>query len=161
MGHYLMAVRDQLKESGYARVTDIATRLDISRSSVSVALASLRNKGYLTEDDNHFFKLTESGENLAREIYGNHLLLETFFQSILQVSEDTALIDACKIEHLLSTETSRKMLCFVRYLIDNEDELKVLLEKINHHRKTCPHVNSCGVCVDQDECPFFHTTKEK
>jgi Mn-dependent DtxR family transcriptional regulator len=154
MGHYLMAVRDQLKDSGYARVTDIATRLGISRSSASVALASLRDKEYLTEDKNHFFQLTEKGENLAKQIYGNHLLLETFFRQILKVNEETALVDACNIEHLLSRETSQKLLCFVRFFVDREDELKNLLTRMRSYRDKCARKEECALCKDEGECPF-------
>ncbi len=155
MGHYLMAVRDQLNEMGYARVTDIATRLNISRSSVSVALASLRDKGYLTEDKNHFFKLTNEGKSLAAQIYANHLLLETFFEKILGVSEDTALVDSCQIEHLLSSETSRKLYCLVHYFLDNQNEISTLRDNIHQYRLSCPHRNECELCIDEPGCPFM------
>ncbi len=160
MGHYLMAVRDQLKDSGYARVTDIATRLGISRSSVSVALASLRDKGYLTEDKNHFFQLTDKGESLARQIYGNHLLLETFFREILKVNEETALVDACNIEHLLSPETSQKLLCYVRFFLDREDALQELLSHMREYRKSCSLKDECGLCKGEQECPFVDEPSE-
>ncbi|MDX9755415.1 MAG: metal-dependent transcriptional regulator [bacterium] len=161
MGHYLMAVRDQLKEAGYARVTDIASRMEISRSSVSVALASLRDKGYLIEDANHFFKLTEAGEAMARQVLGNQLLLETFFEKVLDVNEKTAMLDACKIEHLLSPETSRKLLCMVRYLVDHEMKLEMLQHEIRNYRQACPRYSSCQICMEQDECPFFTETLKK
>lgn len=154
MGHYLMAMRDQLREFGYARVTDIATRLGISRSSASVAMASLRDKGYLVEDKNHFFKLTEEGESIAIRIYGNHLLLESFFRRVLCVSEETALEDSCQIEHLLSKETSQKLLCFVQYLLDHESELDSLLENIETYRQSCPRHDVCQLCEQEGECPF-------
>lgn len=155
MGHYLMAVRDQLKEMGYARVTDIASRLNISRSSVSVALASLRDKGYLVEDNNHFFKLTDEGKNLAAQIYANHLLLETFFEKILGVSEDAALVDSCQIEHLLSPETSRKLYCLVHYFLDNQDQITTLRDNIEAYRLSCPHHDDCDLCKNEQSCPFM------
>ncbi len=161
MGHYLMAVRDQLKKAGYARVTDIASRLNISRSSASVALASLRDKGYLTEDKNHFFQLTEKGENLARQIYGNHLLLETFFRKILKISEETALQDACNIEHLLSPETSKKLLCFVHFFLDNVDELDELIARMRSYQETCPRKEECGLCENESECPFLEEASKE
>ena len=154
MGHYLMAVRDQLGDYGYARVTDIASRLDISQSSSSVALASLRDKGYLTEDKNHFFQLTEKGQELARQISGNHFLLETFFQKILLVSEEAAMVDSCQIEHLLSKETSQKLLCFLNYFMNNENELKALVKKTKHYRRDCSQRDSCGLCRGEVQCPF-------
>lgn len=154
MGHYLMAVRDQLKEMGYARVTDVASRLNVSRSSVSAALASLRDKGYLTEDKNHFFQMTKEGQNLAAQIYANHLLLATFFHKILGVKEDAALVDACQIEHLLSAETSRKLYCMVHYFLDNPAEIKKLKSNIRDYQHTCPRRDVCELCQTEQECPF-------
>lgn len=160
MGHYLMAIRDQLRELGYARVTDIANRLDISRSSASVAMASLRDKGYLTEDKNHFYRLTEEGERLATHIYGNHLLLESFFMKVLGISQETSLRDSCQIEHLLSRETSQKMLCFVQYLLDHEDELNTLLDRIRNYRTECSQQGACHLCMGESECPFHDLEEE-
>ena len=123
MGHYLMAIRDLLKARGYARVTDVATHLEISRSSASTALASLRKKGYVDEDENHFLRLTQRGEAIALQIVRNHLVLESFFKNILGVEEEQALVDACKMEHLLSSETSNRLLALI-HTLQNDPELK-------------------------------------
>ena len=48
--------------------------------------------------------LTESGQEIAESIYERHQLLSTLFMKI-GVSEETALEDACKIEHHISQET--------------------------------------------------------
>ena len=160
MGHYLMAVRDQLRERGYARVTDISARLDVARSSVSVMLDSLCDKGYLTKDENHFFQLTEQGESVAKQIYGNHLLLETFLHEILGVDMETALVDACRMEHLLSRDSSIRLLCFLHYILDNQKQCDALLEGIRNYRATCPAVGSCEICEGEEECPFTATLAE-
>lgn len=157
MGHYLMAVRDQLRDKGYARVTDISTRLDVARSSVSVMLESLREKGYLTKDENHFFQLTNRGEQVARQVYGNHLLLETFLHEILGVEQETALLDACRMEHLLSRDSSRRLLCFLHYLFDHRDQYEALIKGSRDYREVCPtgKGESCDLCQDRGECPFL------
>ncbi len=154
MGHYLMAVRDQLRDKGYARVTDISTRLDVARSSVSVMLDSLRDKGYLVKDENHFFKMTERGEEVARQIYGNHLLLETFLSQVLGVDQETALLDACRMEHLLSRDSSIRLLCFLKYLFDDEPRFKEIIEGMKKYRESCPNVGQCDICDNEAECPF-------
>lgn len=155
MGHYLMAVRDQLRDKGYARVTDISSRLDVARSSVSVMLDSLRDKGYLTKDENHFFQMTEQGEAIAKQVYGNNLLLETFLHEVLGVDEETALLDACRMEHLLSRNSSIRLLCFLRFLFANETLSKKLIEGMKNFRDTCQESGSCDLCSKEGECPFL------
>jgi Mn-dependent DtxR family transcriptional regulator len=133
MGHYLMAIRELLKARGYARVTDVATYLDVSRSSSSTALASLKKKGFVDEDDNHFLKLTQRGDSIALQIVRNHLVLESFFKNVLGVEEEQALIDACKMEHLLSPETSLRLLALVQALQEDEDLKKRAIEAANRY----------------------------
>jgi Mn-dependent DtxR family transcriptional regulator len=121
MGHYLMAIRDLLRARGYARVTDVASFLGINRSSASTFLASLKKKGLVDEDDNHFLKLSSHGESIALQIVRNHLILESFFRDILGVEDEQALVDACKMEHLLSPETSYRLLALIQTLQTDED----------------------------------------
>jgi Mn-dependent DtxR family transcriptional regulator len=97
--------------------------LEISRSSASTALASLRKKGFVDEDENHFLRLTQKGESIALQVVRNHLVLESFFRNILGVEEEQALIDACKMEHLLSAETSNRLLALI-HTLQNDSELK-------------------------------------
>jgi Mn-dependent DtxR family transcriptional regulator len=123
MGHYLMAIRDLLKARGYARVTDVASHLEVSRSSASTSLASLKKKGLVDEDENHFLRLTQKGDMIAIQIVRNHLVLESFFKNILGVEEEQALVDACKMEHLLSPETSYRLLALIQTL-QSDPELK-------------------------------------
>ena len=123
MGHYLMAIRDLLKSRGYARVTDVAGHLEVSRSSASTSLSSLKKKGLVDEDENHFLRLTQKGDMIAIQIVRNHLVLESFFKNILGVEEEQALVDACKMEHLLSPETSFRLLALIQSL-QSDPELK-------------------------------------
>lgn len=128
MGHYLMSIRELLKARGYARVTDVATYLDVSRSSASTALASLKKKGFVEEDENHFLRLTQHGDGIALQIVRNHLVLESFFKNVLGVEEEQALVDACKMEHLLSPETSNRLLALVQALQEDKELMKKAME---------------------------------
>ena len=131
MGHYLMAIRDLLKARGYARVTDVATFLEVSRSSASTSLASLKKKELVDEDDNHFLRLTQKGDMIAIQIVRNHLVLESFFKNILGVEEEQALVDACKMEHLLSPETCHRLLALIQTLQSDETLKKQAISGIN------------------------------
>ncbi|MCA9416330.1 MAG: metal-dependent transcriptional regulator [Candidatus Omnitrophica bacterium] len=157
MGHYLMAIRDLLKARGYARVTDVANHLGVSRSSASTSLASLKKKGLVDEDDNHFLRLPPKGHTIALQIRKNHMILETFFKDVLGVEEEQALIDACKMEHLLSPETGIRLLALVKTILTNEDLKKQAIEGIPCD--LCKSPVNCPVCSEEDPCPL-HLTEE-
>ncbi len=90
------------------RSIDVARHLGYSKPSVSVAMKRLRENGYVNMDANSFLTLTESGLAIARSIYERHQVISGYLMSI-GVSKETALKDACRIEHVLSEETFHKI----------------------------------------------------
>ena len=90
------------------RSIDVARHLGYSKPSVSVAMKRLRENGYVNMDANSFLTLTESGLAIARSIYERHQVISGYLMSI-GVSKETALKDACRIEHVLSEETIHKI----------------------------------------------------
>ncbi|MDO8493979.1 MAG: metal-dependent transcriptional regulator [Deltaproteobacteria bacterium] len=127
--HYLMAVYELLNEQGYARSADIAKHLGIARSSASMSIHLLIDKGYLKEDKNKFIQLTPNGKQLAEEIIGKKVVLKRFLQDILKVKPHQAEIDTCKIEHLISSETGASLLAFLRFMSSEETSIRATLEK--------------------------------
>ncbi len=107
--HYLMTINHLIRDQGYARVTDIAKHLNITRGSCSISLKPLKRRKLVVEDENKFLQLSEEGKRLAELVERNDKLLETLFRDVLGVDKEQAEIDACKIEHLLSLETSVKL----------------------------------------------------
>jgi Mn-dependent DtxR family transcriptional regulator len=45
--HYLRAIHQLQAERGYARVTDVAERLQVGKAAVSLALRTLRKDGFI------------------------------------------------------------------------------------------------------------------
>lgn len=86
------------------RSVDIATELGFKKSSVSVAMKNLREKGHITVTDAGFIYLTDTGKEIAEMIYERHGIL-TQCLTTLGVPEDLAEEDACKIEHVISRES--------------------------------------------------------
>lgn len=86
------------------RSIDIATELNFKKSSVSVAMKNLREKNYITVTKEGFIKLTDSGGYLAEKVYEKHTFLSNLLESF-GVSPDIASQDACRIEHVISTES--------------------------------------------------------
>lgn len=109
--HAIQSVEDYLEtiltlhqKSGQVRSIDIANERNYSKASVSVAMKNLRQKGYITMAEDGYITLTESGKERAESVLERHTLISNWLISI-GVDKETALKDACKIEHDLSPET--------------------------------------------------------
>ena len=92
------------KQRPVVRSIDIANDMNYSKPSISVAMKNLRLNGYINVDESGFITLTDSGMEIASNIYDRHLILRKWLE-FLGISPETAEQDACKIEHTLSKET--------------------------------------------------------
>ena len=101
---YLECILKLSKVRPVVRSIDIATEMNFSKPSISVAMKNLRLNGYIHVDESGFITLTDSGREIAESIYERHLVL-TEWLKYLGVDEKIAAEDACKIEHNLSPET--------------------------------------------------------
>lgn len=105
---YLETILILRERIGQVRSIDIATEMNYTKPSISVAMKKLRENHYIEMDADGFITLTPSGHKIASNIYERHKLLTSFFIS-LGVNKETAAEDACKIEHDLSEETFEKI----------------------------------------------------
>jgi len=64
--HHLVTIAELLEEYGYARVSDVARSLHITRGSASITLKNLKARGLVTEDDRRFLGLSDEGMEIAR-----------------------------------------------------------------------------------------------
>lgn len=101
---YLETILLLQKNIGQVRSIDIANEMNFTKPSVSVAMKNLREKGYITMAENGYITLTESGKQRAENVLERHTILSNWLISI-GVSKETALADACKVEHDLSEES--------------------------------------------------------
>jgi DtxR family Mn-dependent transcriptional regulator len=130
MVHYLLAIH-KLKESlGYARVTDIAKSLNLTKGSVSVALTGLKKKNLVIEDESRFLSLSDAGHQEVHAILTSRTLLFYFFRDILALEEQTAHKDSCLMEHLMSEETRVNLFKFMKNIteINNQTPYKLSLD---------------------------------
>ena len=102
--NYLETILIIQERNGSVRSIDIANELGFSKPSVSVAMKNLRENGYIIVDDNGFITLTESGFEIADRMYERHRIISQYFM-LLGVDPDTAVKDACRIEHIISTDS--------------------------------------------------------
>lgn len=65
---YLEAVLVLQKEKGMVRSVDVARHLDVSKPSVCHAVATLKEGGFLTMDEDAFLHLTDVGREIAEKL---------------------------------------------------------------------------------------------
>ena len=102
--NYLETILILSQRKGNVRAIDVATEMDFSKPSVSVALKHLREQGLLTADKDGCLTLTPEGRRAAESVYERHRVLSECF-IMLGVDEKTAQQDACKTEHVVSKQT--------------------------------------------------------
>ena len=108
---YLEAILVLREKNGVVHSIDVAQHLGYSKPSVSRAVSLLKGDGYLIMERDGRLELTETGVEVARNIYERHRFLRQWLIH-LGVSSETAEDDACKIEHNISDETFQ---CLKRY----------------------------------------------
>ena len=71
-------------------------------------IAALREGGFLTMDSDYFLHLTDVGQEVAEQIYEKHCF---FTERLIAagVDPETAERDACRIEHVISEESFRRL----------------------------------------------------
>ena len=106
--NYLETILMLNNKNGFVRSIDIANELKFSKASVSVAMKSLREAGYVMVDENGKISLTDSGSEIANKMYERHEVIARVLIS-LGVDETTAYLDSCKIEHVISNEAFEKI----------------------------------------------------
>ncbi len=104
---YLERILMLNKEGKKVRSIDLAKSFNYSRASISRAINNLADNGYIDIIDG-ILTLTAKGKEIAEKMLKRHTILSNFFIH-LGVSKETAIDDACKIEHDLSDETFDKI----------------------------------------------------
>jgi Mn-dependent DtxR family transcriptional regulator len=152
MAHYLMAIQELLRRQGYARVTDVARELEITPGSASVSIKHLKTKGWVEEDHNRFLRLSSEGERIAQEIRVNNRLLVQFLTEVLGLPEPQANIDACKVEHLVSSATRSRMMALMTFIHKDTPVVKKFLHAWRESQFECPGPAECPVCEEGESC---------
>ena len=129
MAHYLLAIHKLKESKGYARVTDIAKEMNLTKGSVSTALNNLKKKDLVVEDESKFLSLSKVGHDEVHSILTSRTLLYYFFKDILNVSDEVAHKDSCLMEHLLSPESRDQFFHFMKQVSSKDNmSLKTSLD---------------------------------
>lgn len=143
---YLEAIFFLEKESDSARAKDIADRLGVQRASVTGALQSLAQKGLVHYYPYSKVTLTPEGFRVASQIVYRHKVLWEFLHKFLQLSEDVAESNACRLEHHIDDEALDRLIAFIQFVRHcprtGEDWLRAFT-------RLC---GECGQCENCDKC---------
>jgi DtxR family Mn-dependent transcriptional regulator len=142
--HHLMAV-DQVGRNygGWARVSDIARHLNITRGSVSINLRSLAARGLIEQDEHHMVRLTAQGQQIVQGIHANKAVLHAFMRDVLGLSDKQADVDSCKIEHLISNQTARQLARLIHFLHAQDADA---VKKFKAFKDRCYDPKTCPIC---------------
>lgn len=102
--NYLETILILSKSHPVVRSVDVATELGFKKSSVSVAMKKLREANQITVSPEGYLYLTDTGREIAEKIYERHLFLSEWLEK-LGVDATIASSDACKMEHVISSES--------------------------------------------------------
>lgn len=108
MEDYLEAVFILQQQHGNVRCVNVAEYLEVKKPSVSRAVKELTRMKYLMKKVNGTLSLTEQGKQIAERVYEKHLF---FTDKLIEVgvSPDIAAQDACRLEHVISEESFKRL----------------------------------------------------
>lgn len=111
--NYIKVIFELCQENVAVRVTDLAEKLSIAKSSVNQAIKVLDKLGLVRYERYGPLELTDKGRELADNIARRNRVIKAFLTVILKVNPEVAEKDACLMEHVVSPVTMEKL---TRYL---------------------------------------------
>ncbi|MCM8768552.1 MAG: metal-dependent transcriptional regulator [Candidatus Omnitrophica bacterium] len=111
---YLESILILARDNPGVRVKDISRRLQVKNSSVVSALSTLARNGLVVHEYYGKVRLTRQGHLQAKDVLRKHAALVTFLRQVVGVRAKVAQADACRIEHVVSSETLKRITRLVR-----------------------------------------------
>ncbi len=113
---YLEALLQLERDGQVARVSDIARRVAVHKSTVTAALKTLGERGLVAYAPYAHATLTPEGRAIATAISRNHEIISHFLRDVLLVDEATAEANACRMEHVMDKEVLERLVLFAHYM---------------------------------------------
>ena len=128
---YLKTIDKIVTEKGYAQVKDISRALDVGPSSVTGMLKKLTDEGYINYEKYGGVTLTQKGKETANSTKKKYTTIRDFLMA-LGISEHVAEDDACKMEHVIASDTYDVFLRFCEFSITEKGS-----HQMEHFKKFC------------------------
>lgn len=145
--HYVRTVHELLAERRYARPTDIARKLGVSRGSVSVMLREMAARGLVRHIDRSHVALTLAGAERAHHVISCYDVLRAFHQEVLGIPAKEAQEEACLMEHFVAPRTLDRLgdlLSFFRETVAPGRGLSRAFESYRRRRSGAEICACCG-----------------
>jgi Mn-dependent DtxR family transcriptional regulator len=157
--HYLRAILELREERGYARVVDIATRIGVTKGSVSLALGQLEQRGLVRFDPAHFPQLTAAGRRVAADVRGRYTIVQSFLHDMLGLPPERAMAEACRWEHVISHEAADRMLDLLRF-VEERPQLATAVAEFRSFHRSCTQGPACSSCATHGPVDSFCPDRE-
>ena len=143
---YVEIIYDLQKKHKVARVKDIAEVRGVTLSSVTAALNLLKEKKLVEHEHYGLIVLTKKGEKLAKQLLRSHTTIKNFLVDVLGVSEKTAEIDACVLEHHISSTSLNSLIDFLNFIDNCPKGEPVWLQNYKKTKETGRLPETCVQC---------------
>ncbi len=144
MEDYLEAIYHIVRKKQAARAKDIARRLAVNNSSVTGALRTLSEKGFINYAPYDVITLTPKGHRHAEDVVRRHEALMDFFTKVLCVDPQEASDAACKMEHAVSRTILNRLIRFVEFLEICPRGGESLIQGFKNHCSQDDHFITCS-----------------
>jgi len=149
---YLEAIYQISLFNKVARSMEIADKLNVKRSSVTVALRSLADKGLINYQARSYVTLTDYGLNAARCVDKKHHILSELFVKLLGMTEIDADKAACGMEHGMTSEVCKKMSSLMNALKKDQSLAEKIAASISMSEKEADCKSDCGCTLSPVDC---------
>jgi DtxR family Mn-dependent transcriptional regulator len=114
---YLEEILALYEENEKIRVTDLAVKMKVAKSSVNQAVTKLVELQMLQHETYGPLILTDLGMERAKKVRERHRILQQFLADILGIAPEIAEEDACRLEHYISQVTMERLVAYVAGLL--------------------------------------------
>jgi DtxR family transcriptional regulator, Mn-dependent transcriptional regulator len=112
---YLSIIFKFKNTSGDIRPTAIARKLKVSQAAVTDMLKKLAADKYILYEKYRVIRLTQSGEEFARNMVRRHRIWEVFLQKVIGMPWDKVHQEAHRLEHSSSDDLINRLEVLLRY----------------------------------------------
>jgi DtxR family Mn-dependent transcriptional regulator len=145
---YLEAIFNIAKNHKVARSMEIADSLNVKRSTVTVALRALAEKGYINYEPRSYVTLTESGEKAAKCVDKRHNILSDVFTEVFHLPHEASEKAACLMEHGMDTNICKAMTSLLKVVRNDKPFAQKLFAALDREGQT---INCSATCDYQSE----------
>jgi DtxR family Mn-dependent transcriptional regulator len=110
---YLETIYRLSLKDGPVGISDVARERDVTLPTVVSAVSRLKMMGLISQRHYGKIVLNRSGRKKAQEIFETHKAIKLFLTDVLCLSQEHSEGEACRLEHVISKETLRRLTAFV------------------------------------------------